>query len=132
MTSPPPADPGPFAVSFNDLAHAATAETRQALANRLADSVASYWQVQVRSSEDTVVRNLDAQLEALLISPQKCQRLAGIAAFSALVNSSNETFTARVMRTTKAFQMLETSVVRMYGDDLDMASATASLYAAFF
>jgi hypothetical protein len=35
------------------------------------------------------------------------------------------------MRTTKALQMLETSVVRMYGDDLDMAAATSSLYAAF-
>jgi hypothetical protein len=66
-----------------------------------------------------------------LRSKVKNKRLAGIAAFEALIDSPNETYSARVVRTTLALNLLEFDVARMYGDDLDTAEATANLFAAF-
>jgi hypothetical protein len=101
------------------------------IAKRLETVTSTYWQSHVRLANDKVARDLDSHLLALLQSDIKNERLSGIAAVTALINSPNETFSARISRATLALNILESEVVPKHADDTDTAEATASLVATF-
>jgi hypothetical protein len=101
------------------------------LAKRLATVTTAYWQSHVRLANDKVARDLDSHLLALLQSDIKNERLSGIAAITALINSPNETNSARISRTTLALTILENDVVPKHADDIDTAEETAALVATF-
>ena len=107
------------------------AEPRRLLAKRLATVTSTYWQTHVRLANDKVSRNLDSHLLALLLSDIKNERLSGIAAFTALINSPNEMYSARISRAALAVNILENHVFPKHADDINTAEATAALVATF-
>jgi Phosphatidylinositol 3- and 4-kinase/FAT domain/FKBP12-rapamycin binding domain/Domain of unknown function (DUF3385)/FATC domain len=99
-------------------------------AARLRDAVDAHWLSNPRSTDRDLSENLDSRLKELIQSKEQNKRLAGIAAFSALIDLHNEAYNERVLRTSNALRVLHTDR-KFKIADIETAEASVLLLKKF-